>query len=782
MRYWLALVLFASSVSAQNVDKTVEVQVQKAPTNPTKLLQTDQGRGAGIEGAKLSPDGRLVAIYGDVASPPNRRAPQWIGWMQIWDVAARKKLHDLAGHRQKIKSVVWSHDGKHLVSQSYDGQILLWDAQNSEPLFALSPAQPQISLDERAKMTSVQKLRAWAKRKEQIELIGFSSDDRVVYARSGRVELPLAVQKILNADVEPTDEENALAVAALWKDISVLRAWKVADGAASESVDFAASPNNTYNSHGRLMTFPALSADGRSFSIISNLYRSDKTHTSSISRYDLQTGALISTLRGDDNTTFQMLSDDGSLALAYREGKNGQTELWDVGNQKKLQLLEKSAEGFSDVFFTADNRRLLVGGRAGDILIYDLASGHIERRLNGGHWGTIDSLDITPDGSLLVSAAYQGNVVNLWDLTLTPESSLQAQILAQDHNLRQISVAPDGSVWLGYGQGEWKSGQPGWDVNMRKGESVELRHISASGEKLETISIPETFLVDDIVFSTDFKLAAGSLRMIPQPGWIKGAGLGVWDVVQKKLLWQLPGNSYLTDVLAFAPDGKTLVSGRGDGIVQLWDMQSGELVRPLFEAGSSIETLTFAPDGQTLAIGNDGGTIQLLDRESGEVRDEVTEDFSPRAVAFSPDGKYLLSGGNIETGDNPIGFKVTLRDLESKKLLHEWSHDKGAQSEVERERLRREDKADGVRYFGGLAFSPDSKLLAFSHFGNPMRIDRAQTEIWDIATNTRVGLIPDRASAQMPTFSSDGKTVFTTDGNWIKSWQLSDVLAQNVRP
>ena len=149
-------------------------------------------------------------------------------------------------------------------------------------------------------------------------------------------------------------------------------------------------------------------------------------------------------------------------------------------------------------------------------------------------------------------------------------------------------------------------------------------------------------------------------------------------------------------------------------------------------------------------------------------------------MVASPDGKYLLSGGNIEIGYNPVGFKVTLRDAKTHQLLRAWSHDKG---EVEnRVELLYEGKDDGGCFFGGLAFSPDSKLIAFAHYANLNRIDRAQTEIWEVETNTRVGVIPDRASAQAPTFSRDDQTVFTTDGNWIKSWSLSDVLAQNAKP
>ena len=598
---------------------------------------------------------------------------------------------------------------------------------------------------------------------ERPQLLGFSRDDSLIYATARRVALTPEVQKILDRKdaMQPTDEEKSLVKAALRQSVRVLRSWDALSGAPKTRVDFKA-PESTTFSNGRFLNTMTLSNDGRTVIAIANDYEKQKFVKSRLEKYDLQSGALIDSFAGDEKTRFSSLSDDGRRALASVAGDGKQVQLWDVEAQKLLQVLADGKNIFTNVFFVQDNTKLLLGGRAGEILIYDLQSNQIERRLSGGHWGRIDSLDMTPDGKTLMSAAYQGNAVQLWDLSAAPDNQLQAQLLSADHNVRRLALAPDGSFWIGYGTSNWQEERRAGTIYItgQSGKSFEARHLSAAGEELEKISLPETFLVDNVTFSPDFKLVAGQLSTMPQEVMVHGAGVGVWDLKTKKLLWRLSGNKFMNSALAFAPDGQTLATGRGDDVVELWEMKSGQLLRPAFKFDSAIEALSFAPDGKTLAIGTRGGTIQILDVTNGAVREELTEDFAPHDILFSPDGKYLLSGGSIVVKYETTGFKIVLRDLANKRIVREW-------------------QSDG-RYFGGASFSPDGQRVAFSHYSDLGKMGRAQVEIWDIASNTRVGIVPDYAYGQLPVFSPDGETLFTVGGSWIKSWKLSDVLAQQT--
>jgi WD40 repeat protein len=79
----------------------------------------------------------------------------------------------------------------------------------------------------------------------------------------------------------------------------------------------------------------------------------------------------------------------------------------------------------------------------------------------------------------------------------------------------------------------------------------------------------------------------------------------------------LRGHTGLVGALAFAPDGRTLLSGSPDRTVRCWDVASGrELAAYDWQLGQ-VATVAFAPDGLTAAAAGEGGAIALWDVEAG---------------------------------------------------------------------------------------------------------------------------------------------------------------------
>jgi WD40 repeat protein len=121
--------------------------------------------------------------------------------------------------------------------------------------------------------------------------------------------------------------------------------------------------------------------------------------------------------------------------------------------------------------------------------------------------------------------------------------------------------------------------------------------VSPDGRTLVTATAPATQTEKETRWGPPtlrfWELASGKERMtitMPQGGW-----------------------SFRFQELAFAPDGRTLATSRGDRTLQLWDVVSGRelLRRSGFDAG--VLTLAFAPDGQILATGHTDSTILLWD-------------------------------------------------------------------------------------------------------------------------------------------------------------------------
>jgi WD40 repeat protein len=59
--------------------------------------------------------------------------------------------------------------------------------------------------------------------------------------------------------------------------------------------------------------------------------------------------------------------------------------------------------------------------------------------------------------------------------------------------------------------------------------------------------------------------------------------------------------STAADSLAFSPDGRTLASGDGGGVIMLWDVVAGEELLTLEPHAGPVHLIRFSPDGQTLA-------------------------------------------------------------------------------------------------------------------------------------------------------------------------------------
>src|SRR5439155_10408895 len=69
--------------------------------------------------------------------------------------------------------------------------------------------------------------------------------------------------------------------------------------------------------------------------------------------------------------------------------------------------------------------------------------------------------------------------------------------------------------------------------------------------------------------------------------------------------------------IAVSPDGKTLASPDGSGVV-LWNAVSGERGRAFRGHDGSVSCLAWSPDGRILASGSDDRTIRLWDPTTGK--------------------------------------------------------------------------------------------------------------------------------------------------------------------
>jgi WD40 repeat protein len=116
--------------------------------------------------------------------------------------------------------------------------------------------------------------------------------------------------------------------------------------------------------------------------------------------------------------------------------------------------------------------------------------------------------------------------------------------------------------------------------------------------------------------------------------------------------------------LIVTPDGRLASATTNDGVVRLWDLETGKIKRTFKANRSEVYCVRFSPDGGRLLTEGDDGTVCLWDVKTGkehcrfDMGKEVT-----LAFAFAPDGRRLLLGE---------GGGVRLFDAETGKELHRY--------------------------------------------------------------------------------------------------------------
>jgi WD40 repeat protein len=251
------------------------------------------------------------------------------------------------------------------------------------------------------------------------------------------------------------------------------------------------------------------------------------------------------------------------------------------------------------------------------------------------------SADLSLDGKYFLTGGWKENGFRLWDIT---KGELVKQFTAQRKGWNSpISVAfsPDGKYALSGG----KKLQL-WDLTTGK----EIRTIGS-----RSVRAVSSFTADGSRVMS-YALEQGTWRY--EPTFLLW-DTATWTAVSKFIL-PISGLG-VPIAMALSPDGTHLLTGQlplgmGGQLKKkakmiLWDAQTGEM---LHDATASegfpvmVPSVAFSPDGKYALSGGTDGTVRQWDISSGTELKRLqahTGSGGTFYVAFSQNGKYFLSGG-----------------------------------------------------------------------------------------------------------------------------------------
>jgi RNA polymerase sigma factor (sigma-70 family) len=217
-----------------------------------------------------------------------------------------------------------------------------------------------------------------------------------------------------------------------------------------------------------------------------------------------------------------------------------------------------------------------------------------------------------------------------------------------------------------------------------------------------------------------------------------GSEVCIWDTTTGKE-WGADrvGHRDLVKALAYAPDGRRLVSSSNDGSACLWDARTGRQLRVLCREEKPVSGVAFSPDGSGVAIATAGKTM-VFDAATGEQRlrfDARAGAYPP--VAYSPDGRLLATAGDNGT--------VCLGRAADGVMVRTMT--------------------DGQGEIGAMAFSPDGRLLAVCH--------KEKLRLWDVATGKQMEPLEGEPYAYLLAFSPDGEILAAGGYETITLWRVA---------
>jgi len=575
-----------------------------------KVLRKIQDTEPVFGSLSLAADGKVLASAGSVRVGPQ----EFQGRVGLWDVASGRLLHALVYPVAATpSSMALCPDGKTVITADSDGVLRVWDVPTAKNIRRLKLAKG-----------------------------------------------PMFSAMALSAD-------GSLVAAGQHSEKSIyLWAWKEADAARRIKL-----PPSNYAS--RAPSCLALSPDSKT------LASAGDVGLPGVYLWDIGTGRLLRTFSTGDVVdcvhAVRFSSDGKQLASAGGDALKNAVVVWDPASGKQLRRFDIGPEMAKHLAFSADGRLLAAAAGSG-VRLWRTDTGEAVAECREAHRGLTWALAFSPRGDRVATGCTDGTV-RLWEAV----TGKQRGEFRHDGDMLAVAISPDD--WLLASSGRDEAVRL-WDLATGRQIYKLAGHGPYSNRGALAFRQDGKTLVSwgDDLYLRVWDVAKGKaiLEHRPHPAGAKGPDddallpgqepeqaltgalspdgrLCLLAEFDKLHVFEVTAGNKLRSVPVAAGHWPPVVSPDGKLVVVLWDvgsqeflsildLDSAKLLAKIFRDGGWVGALAFSPDGKMVAAiaWLPERHVELWEVSTGQKRLTIGGVSAGHALAFSPDGRLLVTG------------------------------------------------------------------------------------------------------------------------------------------